>query len=443
MLDARGKDGRELVARGRIDVIIGPWRAAAVLTAGIAAAQLWCRVPALSDVSGAPVPAAFHLHVPSLYLFFGPVFTLWDAVSLLSLRRLEGFMIGVGVLYLLWRGSRWLGWRNRPSWRQELGVLALTLTILAAFLTVGALWRRPMLALAGPTQEYAVVDFHSHTSASGDAAVPAWRAFDVEANRRWHRRAGFDAAFVTDHNRATEVGSAGSAGSAEDIVLCPGMEISAWRAHIVLLGGTMPADGRRYDDSFGGLLALLSDSDSMYRALAVASLPEYERYQWANLGRLIEAGVDGLEIVNAAPQASELTRARRDSVIRLARAHDLFLTGVSDNHGWGATSMAWSLVRAPVRRAGVALCHGILEALRRDGFSAVRVLERHRLRPDDWWPLWLTPIGSVWESWRSMGTALTVSWIVWIWGVAACYSRWHARRLDTPGRRSGAANTAR
>ena len=34
-----------------------------------------------------------------------------------------------------------------------------------------------------------------------------------------------------------------------------------------------------------------------------------------------------------------------------------------------------------------------------------------------WWPGWLTPLGVVWETWRSMSWALTAAWI-WIWALA-------------------------
>jgi hypothetical protein len=236
------------------------------------------------------------------------------------------------------------------------------------------------------------------------------RGYDTEANLRWHRRAGFDAVFITDHN--TTEGLRPHAGPP---ARCPGIEVSAWEAHIVLLGDSLPVDQRRYNASMNGLLTLLRTSDSAYGALSVASLPEYERNQWSALDRLVEAGLGGFEIVNAAPKANEITRARRDSVIALAREANRFVVGVSDNHGWGATSMVWNLVRAPGwRESPGTLCSSILGQLRR-GFPAVRILERHRLRAESGWPVWLTPAGVLWETWRSMSWPLTVSWLAWVW----------------------------
>ena len=206
-------------------------------------------------------------------------------------------------------------------------------------------------------------------------------------------------------------------------VPCPGIEVSAWRSHIVLLGDTLPVDRSRYNNSLDGLLALLGTSDSTYGALSLASLPEYRRNHWGRLDQLVNAGLDGFEVVNASPKANELSRSERDSVIALARARNRFVVGVSDSHGWGATSMVWNLVR-PAAEPAADPCSAVLQRLRA-GFPAVQIVERHRLRPDSWWPGWLTPLGVVWETWRSMSWALTASWIIWIWALAL----WRRRRL--------------
>ncbi len=341
---------------------------------------------------------------------------------MLSMGRLKGFLIGLALLYLAWRIVH--AWRGRTHselprrgfWLRELIVLALSSSLLVAFLVVGALWHRPMRSLAGVAPGDLVVDFHSHTNVSHDVRNTLMRGFDREANRRWHRRAGFDVVFVTDHNtiegQESRAPGPEPTGQERHPVLCPGIEVSAWRAHIVLLGDTLPVDQSRFNGSLGALLTLLQVSDTSYGALSVASLPEYQRNHWGRLDTLLAAGLDGLEIVNAAPKANEFTRSERDSVIALAQANNRFVVGVSDSHGWGATSMVWNLVRMPSKADGI--CGAVLRQLK-SGFQAVRVIERHRLRPDDWWPAWLTPIGMAWETWRSMGWPLTVSWLAWIW----------------------------
>ncbi|HEX6105660.1 MAG TPA: hypothetical protein VFZ26_08760, partial [Gemmatimonadales bacterium] len=198
---------------------------------------------------------------------------------------------------------------------------------------------------------------------------------------------------------------------------CPGIEVSAWRAHVLLLGDTAAVDRTRYNRDLESLLALLRESESEYGALTVASIPEYARNHWQRLDTLVAHGLDGFEVVNASPKANELTRAARDSVIALARRTDRFVLGVSDHHGWGATSMVWNLVPVPGRGAAPErVCAGILARLG-EGFGAVRIVERHRLRPDSPWPHLLTPLGVVWETWRGMGRAAAAAWLLWIWGL--------------------------
>ncbi len=401
------------------------------LTALLLCARL-ASVPALSDpVAGSTAPS-LHLAVPWLYLALAPLFTLWDGVSMLSMSRLRGFLFGLVALYVMWRVGRQL-WRRaartaratpRFSLLKEIGTLAVALLLLAGFLAGGALWHRPMLALAGVDPRDLVVDFHSHTNVSHDVQDTWMRGFDTESNLRWHGRAGFDATFITDHNvtsRQSQVTSRQSPVASRQpstalTVPCPGIEVSAWRSHIVLLGDTLPVDRTRYNGSLDALLTLLATSDSALGALSVASLPEYRRNHWGRLDQLVSAGLDGFEVVNASPKANELPRAARDSVIALARAHNRFVVGVSDSHGWGATSMVWNLVRSP-RATPSNPCTTVLQALHA-GFPAVRIVERHRLRPDAWWPGWLTPVGVVWETWRSMGWTLSAAWILWIWALA-------------------------
>jgi hypothetical protein len=402
-----------------------------VLTALLIAAGL-AGVPPLYDPVAGSTPS-LHLRTPELYLILAPLFSLWDGVSMLSMSRLEGFLTGLALLYLAWRisaqftersfasprvaGGVALLARRRFSWRREVAALALSIVALLAFLLAGALWHRPMLSLAGVAPNNLVVDFHSHTNLSHDVADTWMSGFDSEANRRWHTRAGFDVAFITDHNvvsRESRVASHELGSGNSETIACPGIEVSAWRAHVVLLGDTLPVDRSRYNGSLEELLRLLRTSESAYGAVSLASIPEYRRNHWGRLDTLIAAGLDGFEIVNASPKANELTRADRDRVIALARAHDRFVAGVSDSHGWGATSMVWNLVGVPPGSGNTGPCGLVLQRLR-DGFPAVQVIERHRLRGDAGWPLWLTPVGVLWETWRSMGWPQTGSWIVWIW----------------------------
>lgn len=410
-----------------------PGFASLIVPVGLTTALLGARLaaaPELSDPAGGGLAPSLHLHAPWLYVMLAPLFTLWDGVSMLSMSRLQWFLIGLAILFLIWRmvyAGR-LVWRLETwSARHEAVVLATALAALVAFIAGGLLWHRPMMSLAGVASDDIVADFHSHTSVSHDVRNTIMRGFDTPANLRWHKRAGFDAVFITDHNTVEGLGR--PTGSP---ARCPGIEVSAWKAHVVLLGDSLPIDRSWYNGSLDELKTLLSVSDSAYGALSLLSLPEYDRNHWGRLDTLVAAGADGFEIVNASPKAAEFSREHRDSVVALAGRTNRFVAGVSDSHGWGATSLVWNLVRAPGWRAGGDPCARILTRLR-DGFQAVQVVERHHLRADGGWPLWLTPLGVVWETWRGMGRLLLVSWLIWVW------LAWGLRRLTgsrgkAPGR---------
>jgi hypothetical protein len=330
---------------------------------------------------------------------------------MLSLTRLQGFVLGLALLFLVWRIWRAVE-RRRLAIREELRALVGGVVLLVLFVGGGLLSHRPMLRLEGQGPNLVAVDFHSHTRASHDVRGTAMAGYGTKSNLEWHDRAGFDAVFVTDHN-TTE----GLVPADVPVALCRGREVSAWRAHIVLLGGEVEDVKGPYRRDWAGLLQLLGDADTTYGSLTVASIPEYSRNHWDRLDSLVAAGLDGFEIVNASPKANELSRERRDSVIALARRTGRFVVGVSDHHGWGATSMVWSLVSVPGWEVEPdRLCWGVIDALQA-GFPAVQVVERHRLRPDAWWPLWLTPIGLLWETWRGMGWDMTVAWLAWIWSL--------------------------
>jgi len=379
-------------------------------------------VPTLSDPTGQPVAPAFALHTPPFYLLFAPLFSTWDAITLLSMERLKGFLWGMLLLYLVWRA--WSFSRGSlPIGRRlvrELLMATASLVGFALFVLVGMIWHRPMLALTGAGSDQIVVDLHSHTNVSHDVRGTLMSGYDVEASRRWHARAGFDAFYVTDHN--TTAGWRGdSAAAAPPPYACPGIEVSAWRAHIVLLGDTTDVVQAQYDGSLNHVLQLLRDSRPRYNALAIASLPEYNRAFWPVIDSLVDAGVAGFEIVNASPKAADFSLAHRDSIIRTASAHHLLLAGVSDGHGWGATSLTWMVVELPGWRSQGNPCPALLTTLGHPD-NAVQILERHHLRPESAWPRLLTPLGALWEEWRSESWPLALSWLGWVW-VAAMVGR--------------------
>lgn len=388
---------------------------AATLTLLFLAAPLFFGAPALSDPTGADLPGRAHLSFPLLNLLLAPLFDLWDGVTLLTLPQLNGFLLGALTLGAAWSIGSSIRDR-RLNWGRATARLGLFVVGLGCFVLGGIAWRRPMAHLTGVTRRYWIVDLHSHTNVSHD--VKGWLQgdFDLAASQRWHARGGFDAFFVTDHNRVNGFAALGTPPFA-----CPGEELSLWGAHIVVLGNTDSIPRGAYADSAHGIARLLRTSDSAWGGVTLASLPEYNENHFHDLPQWIADGIDGFEVSNAAPKANMQSLAERDSVIALARTHDRWLAGVTDQHGMGATVQAWTLVR--VSDTAVNPCAGILRTLRQGDPGATQVIERHRVRPDSPWPWWSTVIAVPWEGWRTAGPGQTLSWLTWIWGIALIVGR--------------------
>jgi hypothetical protein len=399
-----------------------PLIVAASLSFLILVAKFLFPAPALSDPAGGAIAAAVSLYFPLLNILLAPLFDLWDGVTMLAMPRLHAFLVGAVTLGAAWSIGGAIVER-KLHWGRATARLALFVTGLALFVLGGIAWRRPMAHLTGLTSGSWVVDLHSHTTVSHD--VKGWLQddFDLGTSRRWHARGGFDAFFVTDHNRVD-----GWANGTELPLACPGEELSLWGAHIVVLGSTDSIPRGMYADSMPGILRLLAESESRWGGITLASIPEYDDNHFADLPQWIAHGLDGLEISNAAPKANRQTRAHRDSVIALARARDRWIAGVTDQHGMGATVQAWTLVEPMVLADRIPddrphSCREIIAALSAKGASATRVLERHRLRVDSPWPMFATVIAVPWEGWRAAGIWQVVSWLGWLWATMLMMAR--------------------
>jgi len=376
------------------------------------------RVPPLADPAGAALPDAWMLHTPWSHAILAPVTTLWDGIAMLSMSRLKGLLAGLGLGYLAWRVLA-VRARRAPvgqTVRREVVILGLALAGFGLFVVLGVTWTsRAPVRLAGLTIDELAFEPHAHTNASHD--VKGWpvAGWDAEASRVWHQRAGIDAVFLTDHNTTagwTQFRGTPALGQA---VVCPGVELSAHGAHVIVLGDPLPGDHRPYRGTPANRARLFQEVRATPGAVAIASLPEFRGEAALFLGE----GVQGFEITSGSPKANEFTRAERDLVLAMARRHGLAIVGAGDQHGYGATPMVWNVMTLPGwRRAGVSPCAAIVAQLRGAGPAAVRIVERTRLRPDHPLPALLTPVGVVWLAWATMAPISAAGWLLWI-GLAA------------------------
>ena len=392
-------------------------------------------VDPLRDASTFEPVSYAHLVLSTGYLLLAPVCNVFDTLSLMSLQQHLVILASYGVLFIAWR--TWRGARRGTTpWREGRAV-GLALAGLVLVYAAGVFVPRPMASLAVETPLNDVVlvaDFHSHTRYSHDGAP--W--FTPEANRRWHQRAGYDVAYITDHRtvRGAEEGIAGNPDQAgQGTMILQGLEVGWDGAHVNVLGAQRAYRGLTDPD--------LRDIDSS--ALALASLvPNHEPIVVftfpGQLQHLHPAkgpgtpGVRAMEIVDGSPRGLGETRRKRTVINTIADTLNLALVAGTDNHGWGYTAPAWTLIQVPGWRGmGTdSLAESIDRVIRTRGFEGARVVERRQANTSSSrWRLAATLPLVATRMFTMLSENERVSWLIWIWGIALIEFVWRRRRPST------------
>ena len=288
--------------------------------------------------------------------------------------------------------------------------------MLVGLYAVAVLVPRPMAALETVRPAVLAVDFHAHTKHSHDGRWN-WEAEDV---RTWHRKAGFDVAYISDH-RTFEGAREGWANnpdqSGERTILLPAIE-AVWQGeHVNILDA---------DRMYRGILdPALRDVDT--EALRLASLvpgnePVIIETIPGDLSKVIvangpsTAGVRAIEIVDGAPRGLAQSRQERARILDIADSANLALVAGSDHHGWGHAASAWTLLVLPDWRGAppAEVSRAITVTLRSGGRGATRVVERYVADTDDGVALPLTVPLVAWGMFRTLSADERVVWIAWV-----------------------------
>jgi hypothetical protein len=358
----------------------------------------------------------FKLAFPPSHLLFTPFCSLADFLTTLSLHSLETFVLWVFVLFFVF-------------FKLKRALIACLCFI--AFLAWGALVPRPMGRLAAQDPEILLIDFHSHTRYSHDGRP----SFTPEANRRWHEAQGYEAAFITDHNRIEGSAEAEQASERDwkttGFRSLEGEEVSLKKTHLVLLGNTERVDNRPYDSDPKKIALFVADMHKRHLPV-IASLPEYWLYHWGGgVQDFIRWGMDGFEIINSAPLALDFPLSKRREIVAECRRLRLVMTGISDNHGYGYATAAWNAMRLPgwSLLPPPVLQNLIIRKLTDrsiDRSALVQVLERPRFFPESAGRLILSPVPNAWLYLQSLTREQVGVWLAWIWiacGAQAAYRR--------------------
>jgi hypothetical protein len=392
-----------------------PWLPIALSLLVIVCAALSLRpvrdAATLADVS------EVYLARPAGYVALGPLSAVFDTLLLLSVRQHIALFGGLWAVFAAWRVFRQL--RGGSTMRAHLLAVSILLGVFLLTYVGAILMPRPMAYLATQDPTVMIVDFHSHTSQSGDAR----RGFSVEDNRDWHRRAGYDVTVVTDH--ATVAGAErgvanNSAAGLDEPMVIQSIEVTWTGEHVSILGAQ-----RTYSGMLTQNLRDI-DPDALRLGSVVASRePIVIWHHPRDLNRLPPAtgprtaGVRAIEIANGSPDNMDDVKPKRAQIAAFAQTHGLMLTTGSDNHGWGYTAPAWTLMRPPVWRGlGTdALAFTVERVIRDAGFRGSRAVERTIPYAASAAGLAATIVTVPLTMLRTLSTDERVMWLLWIWAV--------------------------
>lgn len=387
----------------------------AVITALVLAGALLGPSALTTGGMGAPAQGV-RLEVGWGYLAMAPVANVLDTLSVLTLGQHYAVLVTLILLYVGWRLVR--SRRRRGVVRRvgvELGAAALALLGLAAFYGYGIIGPRPMAALVPTDDDVVVVDVHSHTHHSHDGR----RGFDAEDRRAWHAAAGFDAVYVTDHRTFDgyfEGARNNPARAGEGTVLLPGLEIKFAGKYASALGPPSHYERAMQGNHLNedSVVRLLREQG--IRPTLVLTLPS--GLDGLVVSTATSPGYIALELSDASPRGLRQSRRDRERLLRMADSLDLAPVAATNNHGWGRTAAAWTLMRIPdwQRLTPEQLATAIETRLHRERRAATWVVERRvPYAGEDAVSLAGTVPAITWNMFGAMTPAERVSWLAWIW----------------------------
>jgi len=387
-----------------METSIKQFRFAWVITGILVLSGVFAVNPLRDALTMQPVQG-FSLNVGWAYLLFAPVFNLLDMMTSLSISQHMAWLVFLILLTFLGFAALLKG--KHPFKRYGIATF-LAFIIPVTLYVIAMLLPRPMSALEiKDKQQLIAVDFHSHTQASHDAN----KSFTAEHNRRWHKNAGFQAAFITDHSTFEGVQAARKRNpkqAKDGVLLLDGVEVFHKGGHVLAICATKLIQNKEEylwgeDNGRGACKPLLiqalpgpiTDSDDRFRKRDILAL----------------------EIHDGAPIGLEEIKHRRIWVNKAKQLNIAMVSG-SDNHGWAYAANGWSIlnIKGWKQMNADQLQLAISKDIREKGFDSVRVIERNMLLPANTIFEHITmPFHLLWRMLQTLSWQERISWMIWIW----------------------------
>jgi predicted metal-dependent phosphoesterase TrpH len=349
------------------------------------------------------------------YLAIEPISSALDTLTLLTVGQHIALLLWVIGLFIVVRV--WLARGRRTTARREVAAAVALLAAILITYAAGAVMPRPMAQLVASDPNIVFADFHAHTKYSHDGRS-GWSEDDV---REWHRGAGFDVAYITDHAtfEGAERGVASNPGQAgQGTILLQGLEAFYKGEHVNILNA-----GRRYKGITTADLKDVDEQSLMLASLLVQTAPILIETLPGNLSNVVAAapgkpGVSAIEIVDGSPRGLSQTRRERRRIVHLADSLNLALVTGSDNHGWGRAAPGWTMLAIPGWRGMSAdsLTRIIEDVLRMGRRQGTRTVERAVAGATNVAVFFALP-AIVWRMFSTLSPDERVAWLIWTWAI--------------------------
>jgi len=383
-------------------------------------------LPPLVDAAHPAAKVTAALQKPAGYYLIAPASNVLDALTLLSAAQYWTTFVTCALLFLILCARRHARSRNGFTVGKTIRALIGFTGGAVAVVGIALVAWRPMASLELRDADLIAVDFHSHTSASHDGRS----GFDAAHSREWHSGSGFDAAYITDHRTFDgaldgQLGNPRRAG--ERMTLLPGVELRDGDEHPILIG----VDPKRMR---------ITSPDWKEAAVAADGGPAPPILLLSMPGDILRIPLDettgpirvaGIEVSDGSPRGIAQAARDRDAIVALSSKLHLALVSASDNHGWGRTAPAWSVMTIPGWRdmTPAQLDIAIRRTIIDQGPRAITVIARRTAPPAN--SAIQSAVGGLAVGLvmlRTMNPIERVSWLAWSWGLCFVSLR-RARKL--------------